>query len=75
MVTNYILFASKTHLIGGVTMLTAALSAVSTYFLIRYNGALGAAQSAALSYLLLFLFTWVLSARVFPMPWFRFSSR
>jgi len=75
MVTNYILFAAKTHLIGIVTMFTAVLNAALTYIMIRYNGALGAAQAMAVSYLVLFLLTWALSARVFPMPWFGRADR
>jgi hypothetical protein len=40
-----------------------------TYMLIRRNGAIGAAYASAASFCIAFLLTWVLSARVCPMPW------
>lgn len=73
MVTNYIVFAAKTHLIGMLTLSTAVLNAVLTLFLVKRNGMIGAAQATALSYLVFFLLTWALSARVCPMPWFHFK--
>jgi len=69
MVTNYIFYAQKTHLLAWVTFLTAVINLISSYFLIIWNGAIGAAQGTMLAFLLSFLMTWFLSAKVYKMPW------
>jgi len=69
MVTNYIFYAQQTHLLAWVTFLTAAINLISSYFLIIWNGAIGAAQGTMLAFLLSFLMTWFLSAKVYKMPW------
>ena len=69
MVANYIFFVEKTHLLAWVTFLTAAINVGATYLLILLNGAVGAAQGTALAFLVSFILTWVLSARVYRMPW------
>lgn len=69
MVTNYIFYAGATHLLAWVTFATALINIVLNYVLIRRNGAIGAAQASAIAFLMSFLLTWMLSARVYPMPW------
>ncbi|ANV86370.1 lipopolysaccharide biosynthesis protein [Picosynechococcus sp. PCC 7117] len=69
MVTNYIFYAQKTHLLAWVTFLTAVVNLISSYFLIIWNGAIGAAQGTMIAFFLSFLMTWLLSARVYKMPW------
>jgi Na+-driven multidrug efflux pump len=69
MVTNYIFYTRRTAWLAGITFLTAAINIPLTYFLILTSGAVGAAQATAISLGLSFLFTWLVSQRVYPMPW------
>jgi O-antigen/teichoic acid export membrane protein len=71
MVTNYISFAEKTYMQGFLTIFVGLLNIPLNYFCIKYFGALGAAISFAVIFCLFFLLTWILSARVYPMPWLK----
>ena len=74
MVTNYLFYLEKTHLLAATTLFAASINVVATYFLILQNGAVGAAQGTALAFLLVFVFTWVLAAKLYKMPWFTFRQ-
>ena len=69
MVANYIFYAERTSALASVTFLTAVLNVGFSYALIRRNGAVGAAQATTLSMFTSFILTWLVSARVYPMPW------
>ena len=69
MVVNYIFYANKTHILAAITILTAIINIMLNYVLIKFNGAVGAAQATAIALLISFVLTWVLSAKVYPMPW------
>ncbi|MBI4395890.1 MAG: oligosaccharide flippase family protein [Elusimicrobia bacterium] len=69
MVTNYIFFANKTAYLAAVTFGVALLNIVLNYALITLNGAVGAAQASALALFASFVLTWIVSARVYKMPW------
>ena len=69
MVVNYIFYAKKTVLLAKLTFFTAILNIGLNYVLITYNGAIGAAQATTITMLLGFVFTWILSNRVYKMPW------
>lgn len=66
---NYIFFAEKTHVLAWVTFSAAALNVPLTWWFIRTNGPIGAAQSTALIALVMWLATWLLSTRYYAMPW------
>ncbi len=70
MVTNYIFYVQRTAWLAAVTITVALVNIPLTYVLIQLNGAIGAAQAMAMSFGLSFLFTWLVSQRVYPMPWF-----
>jgi O-antigen/teichoic acid export membrane protein len=72
MVVNYFFFTQKTYIVSIVTLTTALLNLFLNYFFIKYNGAVGAAQATALSFLLQFIFIWYLSAKHYKMPWLFF---
>ena len=74
MVTNYLFFAEKTKTLAYLTLFTALLNVILTYIFIRNNGAVGAAQATALTYLIRFLLAWYFGAKYCPMPWFRRRS-
>lgn len=69
MVTNYIFFAQATHILARVTFLAAVVNIICNYVLITINGVVGAAQASALALFVSFALTWILSAKVYPMPW------
>lgn len=71
MVTNYINYAEKTHLQALVTICVGLLNIPLNYFCILYFGAIGAAISYAGIFFLFFIFTWILSIRIYPMPWLK----
>lgn len=74
MVTNYIFYANKTHVLAIVTLITALINVVFNYILIKINGPVGAAQASALAFFTSFILTWILSARVYKMPWRVFNA-
>jgi O-antigen/teichoic acid export membrane protein len=69
MVSGYLIYLQKTHILAAITFITAMLHIVFSYILISYNGAVGAAQGTMLAYLVSFLLTWIVSARMYQMPW------
>lgn len=69
MVTNYIFYVKKTHILAWITFGSAIVNFGLNYFLIIQYGAVGAAISTAIVSFLFFIFTWILSNRVYKMPW------
>lgn len=69
MVTNYIFFAQKTSYLAGVTFASAILNIVLNYVFISKYGAIGAAQATTVIYLIKFILTWILSSKIYKMPW------
>jgi O-antigen/teichoic acid export membrane protein len=69
MVTNYIIYSKKTKFLSLVTITSGVISVGLMLLLIEYKGLVGVAQAFAISQFLRFLFTWLLSAKVHPMPW------
>ena len=74
-VVNYIIYQKKTHILAYITLTNGFLSILLTFYGLRQFGILGAVKAQALGSLIFFLSTWVFSAKVYPMPWFRLSSR
>ena len=69
MVANYIFYAKKTHVLALITFVSAIFNIFATYILIKYNGAIGAAQATCFTFFIFFILTWILSNRVYRMPW------
>ncbi|WP_297442325.1 oligosaccharide flippase family protein [Sulfurimonas sp.] len=69
MVTNYIFFVKKTHILAMITFATAIIHIALLYILISLHGAIGAAEATLLSYIITFIVTWWLSNKVYAMPW------
>jgi O-antigen/teichoic acid export membrane protein len=69
MVANYIFFANKTSYLAAVTFVTGSFHVIATWYLIKSNGTLGAAQAFMMSQAVMFLGTWWLAHRAHPMPW------
>lgn len=69
MVVNYIFYANRNSLLAFVTFSTAILNVILNYFFIKGYGAIGAAQATTVIYFIKFVTVWILSAKVYPMPW------
>ena len=69
MVVNYLIYLKLTKMISKVTFFVGALNLILNYVLIKQNGAIGAAQATAISFLTEFVIIWFLSAKHFPMNW------
>lgn len=71
-VTNYIFFCEKTKYLAGITFGCALLNIPLTYVLIKKYELVGAALAFLIVQILFFLASWVLSNRVYQMPWLFF---
>lgn len=69
MVVNYIFYVKKTYILAWITLISAGINVVLNYFFIKANGAIGAAQATTVTFFINFILTWILSARVYKMPW------
>ncbi len=69
MVVNYIFYVKKTYILAWVTFFSAGINVVLNYFFIKANGPIGAAQATTVTFFIIFILTWILSAKVYKMPW------
>ncbi len=69
MVVGYIFFVKKTYILAWITFSSAGINVVLNYFFIKNNGAIGAAQATTVTFFISFVLTWILSAKVYEMPW------
>lgn len=74
LVTNYIFYERKTYITSSVTVVCGSISLGLTLFLVDKLGLIGACIASAIGMSLQFVFTWIMAARVHPMPWFSFMS-
>lgn len=71
MVANYIFYMKKTRILAILTFTNALLNIGLTYWFVSARGAIGAAQSTTISYFIVFFAIWILSNRIYKMPWLR----
>ena len=69
MVAGYIFYIKKTYILAWVTFSSAGINIILNYFFIKANGAIGAAQATTITFFVQFIMVWILSARVYKMPW------
>lgn len=69
MVTNYIMYVEKTYYTAIITLFCGFVSVVLNLVLIKSMGAIGASIAFAITFMLFFLLTWALSAKLYKMPW------
>ena len=74
MVVNYIFYAQKNSLLAMVTFVTAIINIILNYFFIKVFGAIGAAQATTVVFVIKFIMVWILSAKVYKMPWNIFKN-
>lgn len=70
LVTNYLFYERKTHVTAVITIICGGINLALTVFLVDAFGLVGAGISSAVGMFLHFLLTWIMAARVHPMPWF-----
>jgi O-antigen/teichoic acid export membrane protein len=70
LIVNYIFYTKKTYIFSTITIFTALVNAVLNFCFIKSYGAIGAAYATTVTYLIDFVLTWILSAKVYKMPWF-----
>jgi len=73
MVTNFIFYTKKTHVLSIMTMISAIVVMGLNYFLIPVYGVYGSAYAMIFGYILFFIIVWVLANRAYKMPWDIFS--
>ncbi|MEM5875594.1 MAG: oligosaccharide flippase family protein [Candidatus Aenigmatarchaeota archaeon] len=69
MVTGYMFYTYKTYILTWITFFCGLLNIFISYCLIKLNGVIGGAQGYTLSMLIWFLFTWLIAAKIYKMPW------
>lgn len=69
MVTNYVFLAGATARLAFITLASGLANVVATYFLISEYALAGAGYGFVISQAILFLGTWYLANKVYPMPW------
>lgn len=72
MVVNYIYYVKKLNLYTVVSIAVMVLNVVLNGVLIDQHGSIGAAEATMICNCLSFVFTWILSIKICPMPWFSF---
>lgn len=72
LVTNYIFYVQKTKYLAMITFFCGAINIPLTYVLVGCYGIAGAAMSFFIVQLIFFILTWILAAKLYPMPWFSF---
>lgn len=72
MVTNYIMYVEKTKYTSAIALVVGAVSIGLNYVFLYFYGAIGASIAFAVTNALMFIGTWIVSASLFKMPWFKF---
>jgi len=69
MVVTLIFYSGKTYLVTAITISLCIVNVILNYFMIKLNGAVGAAQATCIIGFLSFVSCWAVSTKVFKMPW------
>lgn len=69
----YLVHISKTSFLAFSTVTAALVNLVLNYFFINYFGAIGAAYSTIISFLLSAIMVFLYQRKKYPMPWGKFS--
>lgn len=74
MVTNYIMYVEKTYYTAFIALGCGVVNVLLNYLLISRYSAIGASIAYASTFLLFFLVTWIISSRLYKMPWFNLKK-
>jgi O-antigen/teichoic acid export membrane protein len=72
--SNIVLHAKRTGFLAWVSIINIMLNLALNYFLIMRYGAIGAAYATCFSFLAVTVIIVYKSNRLYPLPWFTFSS-
>jgi O-antigen/teichoic acid export membrane protein len=75
MFVNYLFYIKETKAIGVATFSTAILNLILNYFFIQRFGAIGAAYSTALCFLIQLVWIAILATKKYSMPWLNFIAQ
>lgn len=70
LVTSYLFYECKTYITSLITITCGSISLLLTLYGVKQLGLVGAGIGSALGMLLQFILTWVMAAKIHPMPWF-----
>lgn len=70
LVTNYLFYECKTYITSIITLLCGSVSVGLTLWLVGQVGLIGAGIGSAIGMFFQFILTWMMAAKVHPMPWF-----
>ncbi|PCI70847.1 MAG: hypothetical protein COB26_01915 [Piscirickettsiaceae bacterium] len=74
-VTIYIFYEKKIHILALMTFLSLVVNFILNYFLIQVYGAVGVAYATAMTLALFFMFAFTVACKVHKMPWLFFRER
>jgi O-antigen/teichoic acid export membrane protein len=74
LVVQYIYYEKKTFVYMFLTMFVLIFNIVLNYIGVKIFGAVGAAYATCFSFFMIFILTWILANRVYPMPWLYFTK-
>ena len=69
LITLYIFYMKKTVILSSFTIVNGVINMILNYFFINAFGVLGAAYATIISMFLIFIVSFIISNRVYPMPW------
>lgn len=72
---DYIFYLKKTHLLSAITLVNMTANLVLNFVLIRVFGTVGAAMAFACTMAIVMVLAFLLSNRVYPMPWLFWLKR
>lgn len=75
MVSNYLFYMKKTILLSSITLFSGMLHIILLCFSLEHYGIIAAGVSYAFSKCIQFILTWIISNRVYAMPWFQVFSK
>jgi O-antigen/teichoic acid export membrane protein len=73
MVVNYIFYVGRTVYLSVATLVSGLVGLGVAYVLISYVGVVGAGVAFVVGKSIHFILTWIISARIYPMPWMQLS--
>lgn len=73
-ISGYIFFHKKTHILSVLTVFTGLLSFTLNFFSISIFGLPGAVAVYVFTWFLFFIGAWIMANRIHPMPWFTFRK-
>ena len=72
MFAGFIIYTKNNKYLSYIAVFNIFFNLLLNYFLIKTHGTMGAAYATAISYFSFFIITFVVSNRMYPMPWFTF---